>query len=627
MPSVKIPDGSGGWIKIPTVKGEDGKGIVSVILTSGNHAAGTTDTYTITYTDETTSTFTVYNGANGDGAGDMVKAVYDPSGKNADAFSMANMVESSTNKILTVAERTKLTDGMVYVTNYAGVDKTGATDSTVGIQACIDANSGKTIYFPAGTYKAANISIPPYHAINIKGAGADTAILIPTADNVSIFKFDQGFAETPKRIGNIGFKANGKINCKGIDITKARNVTLENLSFVDMKYGIDIDRCFVVTIHNIWCTGPVGFRFYASDITDELTSFIMDLTIDKVQHDVSATDWATTAWFTLERLVNSYISNVTTRGLNGTCNGLEVKGRCEGVFFTNVVIPWAKTGIKIQSVSGEYPAGIELANFSVDQFTEDGMYLDGKWVWLNNSSFLNGAGRSNTGSGIEITAASQDIKLNNVRVNSNNYDGIKINSGATGIQMNNINAFSNGVISGYDIHMESGATPYNPQISNSEFGTKRVIGQLLNKHKTTDNLFLQAAIVSTPASTTETTLGTYTMPANTLDINSKIKIKAFGYFASNGNTKTVRLKFGSTTIGTLAGSFNGTPWEIDAETLPVSGTSQYVATKIFNGNTSGAYNYGASEAVASAITIACTGENGTANAGDIVVVGMSIEII
>lgn len=49
--------------------GADGRGIKSVVRTSGNGAAGTVDTYTITYTDNTTSTFQVRNGANGkDGA-------------------------------------------------------------------------------------------------------------------------------------------------------------------------------------------------------------------------------------------------------------------------------------------------------------------------------------------------------------------------------------------------------------------------------------------------------------------------------------------------------------------------------------------------------------------------------
>ena len=57
--------------------GATGNGIASVARTSGTGAAGTTDTYTITFTDSTTTTFGVYNGADGSGAGDMVKATYD----------------------------------------------------------------------------------------------------------------------------------------------------------------------------------------------------------------------------------------------------------------------------------------------------------------------------------------------------------------------------------------------------------------------------------------------------------------------------------------------------------------------------------------------------------------------
>lgn len=51
--------------QILSVAGEDGRGIVSIKRTSGNGAAGTTDTYTITYSDATTSTFKVYNGKDG----------------------------------------------------------------------------------------------------------------------------------------------------------------------------------------------------------------------------------------------------------------------------------------------------------------------------------------------------------------------------------------------------------------------------------------------------------------------------------------------------------------------------------------------------------------------------------
>lgn len=56
----------------PGDKGDTGTGIQSIELTSGTHAPGTTDTYTITLSDDSTFQFTVYNGANGTGAGDFM---------------------------------------------------------------------------------------------------------------------------------------------------------------------------------------------------------------------------------------------------------------------------------------------------------------------------------------------------------------------------------------------------------------------------------------------------------------------------------------------------------------------------------------------------------------------------
>jgi hypothetical protein len=55
----------------------------------------------------------------GGGTGDMLKATYDPGNKNADAFSMANMVEGTTNKIFTATERTKLSGIADNANNYS----------------------------------------------------------------------------------------------------------------------------------------------------------------------------------------------------------------------------------------------------------------------------------------------------------------------------------------------------------------------------------------------------------------------------------------------------------------------------------------------------------------------------
>lgn len=67
-------------------QGATGNGISGIALKSGNHAPGTSDVYTITLTDGTTFDFEVYNGANGQGAGDMLASIYDPRGKRTDIY-------------------------------------------------------------------------------------------------------------------------------------------------------------------------------------------------------------------------------------------------------------------------------------------------------------------------------------------------------------------------------------------------------------------------------------------------------------------------------------------------------------------------------------------------------------
>lgn len=81
--------------------GKDGENgsmgtITSIVRTSGNGAAGTVDTYTVTCSDGATFEFYVRNGADGNGAGDMTKNVYDPSGKAQDIFAYVDsQIESA----------------------------------------------------------------------------------------------------------------------------------------------------------------------------------------------------------------------------------------------------------------------------------------------------------------------------------------------------------------------------------------------------------------------------------------------------------------------------------------------------------------------------------------------------
>ena len=91
--------------------GTDGRGIVNIQRTGTDPSNPLKDIYTITYTDGTTSTFTVTNGSGGGTTADtMLKSVYDKDGDgvvdNADAANTATNATDATN-----AKNLKKSDG------------------------------------------------------------------------------------------------------------------------------------------------------------------------------------------------------------------------------------------------------------------------------------------------------------------------------------------------------------------------------------------------------------------------------------------------------------------------------------------------------------------------------------
>lgn len=72
-------------------KGDTGNGISTIVKTS---TVGLVDTYTITMTDGTTATFTVTNGRDGTGTGDMLKADYDSDSTVKNAGGIKTWVQS-----------------------------------------------------------------------------------------------------------------------------------------------------------------------------------------------------------------------------------------------------------------------------------------------------------------------------------------------------------------------------------------------------------------------------------------------------------------------------------------------------------------------------------------------------
>jgi hypothetical protein len=138
---------------------------------------------------------------------------------------------------------------------------------------------------------------------------------------------------------------------------------------------------------------------------------------------------------------------------------------------------------------------------------------------------------------------------------------------------------------------------------------------LVGKH------YQSAAQVATAANTTETTLATVTIKAQSLTvIENGFKIKAWGTFAANANTKTLRVKFGSTTLiqNDKTTAPNGVDWMVEVYILYRSNNVMSVSAQMqvdCVNQTPNSVVVGEDDDTD--LDFKITGQNGTASANDI----------
>lgn len=146
-----------------------------------------------------------------------------------------------------------------------------------------------------------------------------------------------------------------------------------------------------------------------------------------------------------------------------------------------------------------------------------------------------------------------------------------------------------------------------------------------------------AASVGTPASTTETVLKSYSIPAAMLNVNGKrIRAQFWGTFAATGNNKTLRVRLGPVTITGTAiftsqtTAFNAETWRIQVDIvrriadgqspIVVLQTSSLVAGRISDAEITAAANDDDA-----AMLLELTGQNAVAAANDITAEGHIVE--
>ena len=162
--SLGIPQGQKGDTGNQGIQGVTGVGISKVEQTGGNHAAGTMDTYTIYFTDGTTTTFQIYNGANGEGSGDFLAN---------GTVAMTGNLNAGGNRIINLATPTADAEATPksYVDSAAGERIPNTQKGAAGGVATLD-SSGKV--------PAAQLPSMDYIPTSQKGAASGVAELDST---------------------------------------------------------------------------------------------------------------------------------------------------------------------------------------------------------------------------------------------------------------------------------------------------------------------------------------------------------------------------------------------------------------------------------------------------------------
>ncbi len=162
-----------------------------------------------------------------------------------------------------------------------------------------------------------------------------------------------------------------------------------------------------------------------------------------------------------------------------------------------------------------------------------------------------------------------------------------------------------------------GAATYNPGSDATADAT--ISGMLLGSVDTTQH---------NNSGTGETTLSSYSLPANVLSVNGKtVRVTFWGTFAANGHTKTLKVKFGATSYTLVSSGVNGGGWEASMTITRTGATAQKgVAKGVAAANRAQTVVSSPTETLSGAITILTTGQSGTGS-NDVTQEGFFVEVL
>lgn len=128
--------------------------------------------------------------------------------------------------------------------------------------------------------------------------------------------------------------------------------------------------------------------------------------------------------------------------------------------------------------------------------------------------------------------------------------------------------------------------------------------------------------------TSEETLMSFSLPANTLNTDGRgVRITAWGTHATNGNSKTVTLYFGGTTLRARTGTDNGIVWRFDSLVFRTGAATQEGISEIsYTGSAGTLQRSTPAETLSGAVTIALKATTASA-IGDVTCEGLMVEVL
>ncbi len=515
-----------------------------------------------------------------------------------------------------------------------GATGDGTTTDTTSLQAAINAAhaAGNALYVPSGRYITGGLTLPTTGDLTIFGDGR-SSVLVAAADTTAFFTLSDAYAFTHKTFYGLAFDGNGGTNCRGIACNRTRETKVLNCHFEDLKYNVVVDRCRGFWLSDITCRNSGAFFFHSTADTDYCQQVLATNVSDPVGTDINTT-YGVNAWWYLKDVVNGCLVNCTMAGMAGNSRCFSISGKTEGVFLHNCVVGWPSVGLFMEGVAYVtqgatiYPQYCSAVSCGFDQPSVSAAVIVGDYHYITGCWLPNGSIRSNTDAGVTVKANSISVKFKDCYIAYHERDGIKIESGATGVLIDGCDFTNNNGSGGsyYDIDAPSAARGDVRVVNCSPGLTANIGGQTVVNGRTSPMLTTSLVAASTTAVTTAEDLISYTVPANTLRIGQRVRIKAWGSTAANANTKTGRLFFGSANLGGWSAALNAVGWSITAEVfITGSATQEYVresltsSMQVTRGDTT--------QSLSSTIAVKFQGQNGTASAGDITCEGLTVEIL